>query len=31
MFSADSDPVLRGINLEVSPGMKVGICGRTGR
>ncbi|XP_022081543.1 ATP-binding cassette sub-family C member 9-like [Acanthaster planci] len=29
-YSADSDPVLRAVSVDVSPGEKVGICGRTG-
>lgn len=29
-YSDDSDPVLREINMEIKPGMKLGICGRSG-
>ncbi|EHK21751.1 uncharacterized protein TRIVIDRAFT_59905 [Trichoderma virens Gv29-8] len=29
-YSADATAVLRDINLEVTPGMQIGVCGRTG-
>ncbi|KAJ5738060.1 ABC transporter integral membrane type 1 [Penicillium malachiteum] len=29
-YRADMDPVVRGINLTISPGTKIGICGRSG-
>ncbi len=29
--TAESDPVLREINLTIAPGEHVGICGRSGR
>ncbi|XP_038069146.1 ATP-binding cassette sub-family C member 9-like isoform X2 [Patiria miniata] len=29
-YSADTDPVLRAVTVDIAPGEKVGICGRTG-
>eukprot|EP00057_Strongylocentrotus_purpuratus_P024831 XP_011679305.1 PREDICTED: ATP-binding cassette sub-family C member 8 [Strongylocentrotus purpuratus] len=29
-YDKDLDPVLRGININIQPGQKIGICGRSG-
>lgn len=31
LYRTGSDPILKGVSLDIEPGSKVGICGRTGR